>query len=146
MHPKWMRLKLNSVVSTCIHALMCTHVYMLCVYTRSTCPFLLHGCRLFIVCEELRASGVCEVFHYCYVIIIHAICPGGTEKSRNFDPSKPVPAGRHFSRNPCGLSNALHFQTCQIAIKTIITRSSNPSHVYCIYLTPVQRCGKVFRQ
>ena len=32
----------RSVVSTCICALMCTHVYMRCVYTRSTCPLRLH--------------------------------------------------------------------------------------------------------
>ena len=32
----------RSVVSTCIRALMCTHVYMRCVYTRSTRPFRLH--------------------------------------------------------------------------------------------------------
>ena len=52
---------------------------------------------------------------------IHAICPGGTEKSQNFDPSKPVPAGRHFSCKICfvreslSLSNALHFQTSGLA-------------------------------
>ena len=81
---------------------------------------------------------------------IHAICPGGTEKSQNFDPSKPVPAGHHFSRKICFVPESLwpgkcsgkctafsNFWTGQIAIKTIITRSSNPSHEYWIYLTPV---------
>ena len=29
--------------------------------------------------------------------LIHAICPGGTEKSPKFDPLKSVPAGHHFS-------------------------------------------------
>ena len=91
----------------------------------------------------------------CTVKSIHAICPGRTKKSRNFDPSKPVPTGRYFSRKICFVPESLwpvkctafsDFWTGQIAIKTIITRPINPSHVYCIYLTPVQRCGEVFRQ
>ena len=94
-----------------------------------------------------------HVVHYSFDI--HAICPGGTEKSRNFDPSKPVPEGRHFFINICFVPESLwpvkctafsDFWTGQIAIKTIITRLSDRSHVYCIYPTPVQRCGEVFRQ
>ena len=86
---------------------------------------------------------------------IHAICPRGTEKYQNFDPSKPIPTGRRFSRKICFVPESLwpvkctafsDFWTGQIAIKTIITRSSKPSHVYCTYLAPVQRCGEVFRQ
>ena len=104
----------------------------------------------------MPCGGLCPrpTFH-AWVTIIHAICPGRTEKSRNFDPSKPIPTGRRFSRKICFVPESLwpvkctafgDFWTGQIAIKTIITRSSNPSHVYCIYLTPVQRCGEVFRQ
>ena len=68
---------------------------------------------------------------------IHAICPGGTQKSRNFNPSKAVPAGRHFSFKICFVPESLwpvkciafsDFWTGQIAIKAIITWSSNPSH------------------
>ena len=87
--------------------------------------------------ETIFSNPCIVTLTFDLVIPIHAICPGGTEKSRNFDPSKPVPAGRHFSRkicfvpescqilSICGLSNALHFQTSGLAIKTIITRSGN---------------------
>ena len=91
-------------------------------------------------------------------IHIHAICPGGTEKSRNFDPSKPVPAGRHFSRKICFVQESLwpvkctafsDFWTGQIAInlsRPFLHGRVTPSHVYRIYLTHAQRCGEVFRQ
>ena len=61
-------------------------------------------------CAYFKEQPLRKFMYYGFVLssvsmqdykIIHAICPGGTEKSRNFDPLKPVPAGRPFSRKIC---------------------------------------------
>ena len=72
---------------------------------------------------------------------MHAICPGGTEKSRNLDPLKSVPAGIFFP-----LSNVLHSLKWPNSNQGQLYGRVTGRHVYCIYLTPVQRCDEVFSQ
>ena len=75
---------------------------------------------------------------------MHDKCPGGTEKSRNLNPLKFVPAGLLFSRcqiycilRPLGWPNSSQGQ---------LYGRVTGRHVYRIYWTPVQRCGEVFSQ
>ena len=83
----------RSVVSTCIRALiMCTHVYMRCVYTRSTCPFRLHRALVhspLCICNvcQLRVLGVCEDFS---LLLCNNVCACW------------APRGRH-NINPLGM-------------------------------------------
>ena len=88
-------------------------------------------------------------FTWGQFLCIHAICPGGTEKSQNFDPSKHVPTGLHFSRKICFVPESLwpvkctafsDFWTGQIALHSRVTQVMNTVSTWHLYTPVVAKC------